>query len=154
MLTTIEKLMFLRAVPTFAGCELEILRRVAERFVAQRFAADEVILSEGEPGQEFYVVTEGRVAITVRGEPVAELGPRQYFGEMALFDGRPRSATATALEAATLLRLDRDDFYQLGRESPELLVGVIRVLSERLRGMLESAHDLAPSPAESKPLPP
>jgi CRP/FNR family cyclic AMP-dependent transcriptional regulator len=139
MLTSVEKLMFLRAVPTFAGCEIDALRRFADAFVVQRFEAGEVIVREGEPGQHLYVVTEGRVDVTVGGRHLNEVGPRQYFGEMALFDGGPRSATATAIEATTLLRLDRDDFYRLGRESPDLLIGVIRVISERLRAVMARA---------------
>ena len=133
MLTTIEKLMFLRAVPAFASCELDTLRRIAETVVAQQFAAGEVVVREGEPGRDMYVVTAGRVGVSAGGRTIDDLGPRQYFGEMALFDGGPRSATATALEATTLLRIDRNEFYQLGRQAPELLVGVIQVLSERLR---------------------
>lgn len=140
MLTSIEKLIFLRAVPTFADCEIDLLRRVSERFIVQRFEPGEVILHEGDPGQHFYLVAEGQIAITAGGRTIDELGPRQSFGEMALFDGRPRSATATAIEATTLLRLDRDDFYRLGREWPDLLIGVIRILSERLRTQMAQAN--------------
>jgi hypothetical protein len=146
MLTTVEKLMYLRAVPTFAACELSTLHRVAEKVVVQRFDAGEVVLREGEPGHNMFVVTQGRIEITAGGRLLEELGPRQYFGEMALFDGEPRSATATALEATTLLRLDRDDFYQLGHQEPGLLVRVIQVLSGRLREAIvrESAPITAP----------
>jgi len=139
MLTTVEKLMYLRAVPTFSGCELSTLHRVADKVVAQRFGAGEVVLREGEPGQDMFVVTQGRIGITARGRLLEEIGPRQYFGEMALFDGGPRSATATALEATTLLKLDRDDFYQLGHQSSGLLIGVIQVLSGRLREAMTRA---------------
>jgi hypothetical protein len=133
MLTTIEKLMFLRAIPTFSMAEFETLRRVAELFVAQSFEAGEVIVTEGEPGDELYVLTEGRVLVSVGGRQVDELRARQYFGEMALFDDQPRSATVTAAEDTTVLRLERDAFYWLGRQCPDLLMGVLRVLSERLR---------------------
>jgi CRP-like cAMP-binding protein len=81
-------------------------------------------------------VAEGQVAITAGGRQLDNLASRQYFGEMALFDSGPRSATATALEATTVLRLDRDDFYRLGRETPDLLPGVICVLSQRLRVLM------------------
>jgi HEAT repeat protein len=136
MLTTIEKLMFLRAIPTFWTAELETLRSVAELFMTQRFEAGEVIVTEEEPGDELYVLTEGRVVVSVGGHQINELHARQYFGEMALFDGQPRVATVTAAEDTTVLRLERDAFYQLGRQCPDLLMGVIRVLSERLREMI------------------
>jgi CRP-like cAMP-binding protein len=132
-LTSIEKLMFLRSVPTFAECDVETLRRVARCCIVQQFRENETILREGEPGEHFYIVAEGRIVITVDGRQIDDLGPRQYFGEMALFDGGPRSATATANMATTVLRLDRDDFYRLGQDEPDLFIGVIRVLSERLR---------------------
>jgi CRP/FNR family transcriptional regulator, cyclic AMP receptor protein len=148
MLTTVEKLMYLRAVPTFTGCELSTLHRVAEKVVAQRFDAGEVVLREGEPGQVMFVVTQGRIGITARGRLLEELGPRQYFGEMALFDGGPRSATAAALEETTLLKLDRDDFYQLGYEEPGLLVGVIQVLSGRVRAAMARANTTAAPPGD------
>ena len=133
MLTTVERLMYLRAIPTFRAVALETLRAVAEHLVAQRYPAGEAIVVEGEPGEHLYVVTEGRVAVSVGGRRVNELGPRQYFGEMALYDGGPRSATVAAAEDTTVLRLGRDALFRLGRQHPELLVGVIRVLSERLR---------------------
>jgi hypothetical protein len=143
MLKTIEKLMFLRSVPTFTECDIDTLRRVSRCCIVQYFHENETILREGEPGQHFYIVAEGRIAITVDGRQIDELGARQYFGEMALFDGGTRSATATAILATTVLRLDRDDFYRLGQDEPDLFIGVIRVLSERLR-----AH--MPRPGEMK----
>lgn len=133
MLTTVEKILFLRSNPAFAVVEVDTLRSLAELWVGQQFRAGERIFVEGDPGTALYVITEGRVDITQRGETLAELGPRQFFGEMALFDGQPRSATATALQDCAVLRLDRDDFYRLGRRTPDLLVAVIGVLSERLR---------------------
>ena len=136
MLTTVEKLMFLRAIPTFVAADLETLRAAAELLVAQRFAAGEAIVVEGEPGEHLYVITDGRVAVSAGGRALHELGPRQYFGEMALFDGQPRSATVKATEDTTVLRLDRADFVRLGRQCPDLLIEVIRVLSGRLRGAL------------------
>jgi HEAT repeat protein len=139
MLTTVEKVLFLRAVPAFASCELEILRGMADNVVAQRFNAGDVVLREGDHGSDMFLVAEGRIAISACGQTVEELGPRQYFGEMALFDGGPRSATATAIEATTLLRLDRDDFHQLGRQRPDLFIGVIQVLSRRLREAMARA---------------
>ncbi|MBA2449830.1 MAG: cyclic nucleotide-binding domain-containing protein [Chloroflexi bacterium] len=139
MLTTIEKLLFLRAIPTFQPVETEALRSLAELFAVQRYATGDVIFVEGEWGDRLYIVTEGQIVISSGGRDVIRLGPRHYFGEMALFDGEPRSATATAVQETTLLSLDRDAFYRLGRRSPDVLVGVIHVLSRRLRDANEAS---------------
>lgn len=138
MLTTAEKLMFFREVPTFRPIPLESLRNVAESCVVERWRAGERIFAAGDRGDAAYIITRGRVAIERDGGAggparVADLGPGQYFGEMALFDGRPRSASAVALADSTLIILGRDPFLMIGSREPEILVGVIRVLSERLR---------------------
>lgn len=138
MLTMAEKLMFFRAVPTFSPIPLESLRQIAESCVVERYRAGERIFGAGGQGDAAYIITRGRIAIERDGGAegpvrVAELGPGQYFGEMALFDGRPRSASAVALADTTLIVLGREDFLRLGAREPEILIGVIRVLSERLR---------------------
>lgn len=133
MLTTIEKLMYLRVVPTFAQLELEAVRALAEVAITVTYRAGEPIFVEGEGGDCLFVVTEGRVALTSAATTLAELGSREHFGEMSLFDSGRRSAGATALRDTTLLRVDHDDFYRLGHRHPEILAGVISVLSARLR---------------------
>jgi HEAT repeat protein len=139
MLTTAEKLMFFRAVPTFRPIPLENLSPMAEDCLVERYRPGERVFGAGGQGDAAYIITRGRIAIERDGGAegpvrVAELGPGQYFGEMALFDGRPRSASAVVLADATLIVLGRDAFLRLGSREPEILIGVIRVLSERLRG--------------------
>jgi CRP-like cAMP-binding protein len=138
MLTTVEKLVYLRAVPVFRRVTLESLRALAEDLVVRTYPAGARVFGLGDPGDTLFVVTAGRVQIEQdapagRLERVAELGPGQHFGEVSLFSGTPRSAVATALEPTTLLALGREPLLALGAREPQVLVEALRVLSARLQ---------------------
>jgi len=135
MLTTLEKLLFLREVPLLRTVPVEILRPLAESFTTEVFQPGERIFEGGSEGDSLYVVVSGTVAIERDDEGVrlAELGSRSSLGEMSLVSGEPRSASAVALEEATLLRLERRDFVRQTNREPEILRGVIRALSGRIR---------------------
>ena len=139
MLSTVERLIYLRGVPVFSGIPLQELHALAAEAVSVRYGADEQIFAAGDAGDRFYVVTSGRVDIEREhdGErvPLAELGPGQSFGEAALFaDGR-RSATARARGDVTLLAVERDAFRRLGMREPAVLLEVLRVAHARLEAM-------------------
>ncbi|HEY1016502.1 MAG TPA: cyclic nucleotide-binding domain-containing protein, partial [Herpetosiphonaceae bacterium] len=148
MLTTIEKLMFLRAVPAFQRIPLEDLRPLTDYVVVESYAAGESIFELEQEGDTMYIISIGRVSIrhySPDGDQVevAALGPGQYFGEMSLFDGKPRSASAVAEEDTTVLSLAREPFLRLGARQPTMLVEVIRVLSGRLRNLIGDLDELA-----------
>jgi CRP-like cAMP-binding protein len=96
-----------------------------------------ILFQEGEPGDRMFVIQTGRVQIVKRvGDvrfPLADLGPGDCVGEMALLDGQPRSADAVAAEDSTLLVVERGTFETLIRENGEVAVRIMRKLSERLR---------------------
>src|SRR5262249_58413770 len=102
------------------------------------------IVREGEFGDSMYLVVGGEVRVTREGRFVAHLvGPREFFGEMALFDGEMRSATATAATQVRLLRLERRDLFQSMEEQPAIAISVCQTLSRRVRELLhrvEGAH--------------
>jgi HEAT repeat protein len=139
MLSTVERLIYLRAVPVFSGIPLEELHALAAEAVSVRYAAGERIFAVGDEGDRFYVVTSGRVDIEreQEGESVAlaELGPGQSFGEAALFAGGRRNATARARGDASLLAVERDAFRRLGMREPAVLLEVLRVAHARLEAM-------------------
>jgi hypothetical protein len=139
MLSTVERLIYLRAVPVFSGIPLQELHALAAEAVSVGYAAGERIFAAGDEGDRFYVVTAGRVDIEreQEGEPVtlAELGPGQSFGEAALFAGGRRNATARARGDASLLAVDRDAFRRLGMREPAVLLEVLRVAHARLEAM-------------------
>jgi HEAT repeat protein len=138
MLTSIEKLVFLRAVPIFQSVPVRDLRSMAEAFVPLRFSPGERVFDLGADDQRLYVVTAGAVRIEQDQSDgstslMAELGPGSAFGETAMLEGRARSARATARTETTLLCLQRDDFLRLARHEPAVLVEVTRMLARQLR---------------------
>lgn len=108
---------------------------VLERF-ARSYPAGTVLFHEGEPGHHMYVIQTGRVQLTrrLRGQEkvIAILAAGEFFGEMAIVNNRPRSATATVLEDATLLEIEGRTFEAMIRKNTEIAVRLIRRLSARL----------------------
>ena len=139
MLSAIERVIFLKEVPFFESMTIEQLRGLAGASEERAYDEDAQVFAEGDPGDALYVVVRGRVGIEragVRAGAVvrlATLSSRQYFGEMSIFDGAPRSASAVALEPTLLLSLRRAPLLALARENPDLSLALIQVLSQRLR---------------------
>jgi CRP-like cAMP-binding protein len=133
MLGVLEKVLVLRGSSLFGDLSGEELYPVAEIAEPTPFAAGDVVVREGDPGDALFVVAGGRFEI-VKGEAklrVIEKGA--VFGELALLDGAPRSATVVTLVDGQLLRIPRAEFEALLDESPELARGVIRTLLGHLR---------------------
>jgi predicted MFS family arabinose efflux permease len=105
-----DELDLLRRTVVFAPLSYAALRRLASSLGEQRFAVGEAIVRQGDDGEVVYVIAEGRVAVSRDGEPVAELGPDETFGEAALILDAPRNATVTALEPLLLRTLGRGPF--------------------------------------------
>ena len=107
----------------------------------QGFREAEVIFEEGSSGSEMYLIHSGKVLLSVRqGEnqqlPLLVLNPGDFFGEMALVDDRPRSATASAVEDNTeLIVVDRAKFLFMVRQQPEFALSLMHTLCKRLREM-------------------
>ena len=133
MITTVEKVLFLKSVDLFRALPGEELAQIAEIAEEQPFAAGEQVFAEGEPGDALYLVLEGAVKVHQSQRQLAHLGVRDVFGEMAIVDSEPRSASVTAVQDAVLLKIARDDFRDILLERPEIGMGIIKVLSRRLR---------------------
>jgi len=133
MLSTLEKVLFLKSIDLFSQIPGEDLAQVALIAVEEPRESGEIIFSEGEPGDAFYLVVDGKVRMHHQEKMVAELGERECFGEMALLDSAPRSATVTTVNDTNLLKIARDEFHEILTEKPEIALGIIKVLSRRLR---------------------
>lgn len=132
-----QKLDTLRVLPLFKYLGYRDLVKVMNLTEPRTFKAGELIFEEETRGETFYVILDGRVRITKKDIHLADLGPGGHFGEMAMVDKAPRSATARALEAISALAIERSQFYELMRADPKLSVKLmwsfIQVLNTRLR---------------------
>jgi len=133
MLSTVEKVLFLKSIDLFSQISGDNLAEVALIATEESRDAGEEILAEGELGEALYLVLEGKIRLHQGDKAIAELGERECLGEMALLDPRPELGSATAATAAQLLRISRHDFQELLAQSPEIALAVIKVLSRRLR---------------------
>ena len=102
---------------------------------ARSFKAGETIFKEGDPATELYVIQSGRVEIQLGNRQIDSLDTNSIFGEMALIDDAPRSATAIAATDVTLVPVSEKQFLFLVSNTPFFALKVMRVLARRLRGM-------------------
>jgi CRP/FNR family transcriptional regulator, cyclic AMP receptor protein len=128
----------LQANAFFAGLGAEAVEALAAICVTRSLAADEVLFLKGDPGDALYAVRRGRIRIATgtacgRRLTLNILGSGDVFGEIALLDGRPRTADAIAIERCELLLVQRRDFLALLERRPTLAVGVVELLCARLR---------------------
>jgi HEAT repeat protein len=135
---TMQRLLALRQVSLFSGLSLERLQAIERISTEAEYVKGEVIVREGEPGDDLFLLVEGRVDIVKdHGTPAEERlngsGPGGYFGEMAVLDGSPRSATVVAASDVRVLVLAGSRLRELVHEMPELAFDLFRVLAERLR---------------------
>ncbi len=133
MLSTLEKVLLLKSIDLFSRVAGEDLAQLALISTEESRESGEVIFSEGEPGDALYLVIDGKVRVHRDEKLLAELGERECFGEMALLDSAPCSATVTALNAVNLLKIGRSEFHEILTDKPDIALGIISVLSRRLR---------------------
>jgi CRP/FNR family cyclic AMP-dependent transcriptional regulator len=102
---------------------------------ARDFPAGETIFHEGDSGSRMYVVITGSVRLSVMGRTLEKVGPGGVFGEMALIDASPRSATAVAVTSCLLVPINGDRFTSLIRETPAFALEIMKTMAMRLRSM-------------------
>lgn len=139
MLTSVERLLFVRRVPIFQALRDDFIVRLAAGMNELSFPGNCAIFREGEPGRSLFIVVSGRVRIHIGKKPLTMITQGKYFGEMAVFDAQPRSASATTLEPCECLELTQDQLYDAIEETPEIAVNIIRELSRLIRQMNENA---------------
>ncbi|MEO8456881.1 MAG: Crp/Fnr family transcriptional regulator [Chloroflexota bacterium] len=141
-------MMLLERVPFLAALAQDDLRWLGERARRRRFPRGDIIFQKDDPGQSLFIIESGTVRIYVPGTQGADLtlavmGEGDFFGDMSLLDGRPRSASAAAATEAVLLSLERNDFTTLIRSRPEAALAILAVIAVRLRESDQMATDLA-----------
>src|SRR5437773_2428338 len=124
-------------IPLFESLTPEDLEALSRRLESQDFSDGDAVFHQGDAGSALYIIDDGAVEISYgegRGRVIlATLFTGQYFGELSLFDGSPRSATATAVKPSRLIRLDRDDLVDFVNKNPPAALRIIAEMSERLR---------------------
>jgi len=128
----------LRSVPLFSSLDDEAARTLRRLLDTEERAAGNVLFRAGDRGDRMYLIEAGRVRIHVRDTDgddltLAELAGGDFFGEMALLDGKPRSAQATVSEDARLAVLSREDFDDFVRRTPDVALRMLGAVTERLR---------------------
>ena len=129
----------LKNVPIFAECSKKELEAVANAVREVRHPTGAVIAAEGEPGAGLFIIDEGRADVTIGGKRVNQLEPGDFFGEMALLDGGPRTATVTAKTDVNLLGLTEWVFRGLMTEHPSIALKTLQQMAARLRSATKAA---------------
>jgi HEAT repeat protein len=133
-LTTMERILFLHKVALFAALPAEDLKHVAIIGVERLFPDGEYIVHQGEMGDEMYIIISGAVRVVVdSGSEIGLRKPGEYVGEMAILSQAPRMASLVAVGDVRLLCLGQKEFAAILRQRPEISLGLIQVLSDRLR---------------------
>ncbi|MGH7389176.1 MAG: cyclic nucleotide-binding domain-containing protein [Candidatus Rokuibacteriota bacterium] len=135
-----DKITQLQRVPLLAECSRRQLRAVARIAEIRELPAGGVVTRAGDPGDEFFVIIDGRARAEVSPRKRTRLGPGDFFGEMSLLDGERRSATVVADTPVRLLVIPRREFSRVLAEVPDLTRSLLTVLSRRLR-QAEQAHN-------------
>ena len=130
----------LGALPMFGGCSNRELRDVARIVDELQVEAGRVLMSQGDAGQEAFVIEEGTADVVRDGQLLATVGPGSYVGELALIDAGPRSATVIAMMPMRVLVIGTREFSILLDEVPGLARRVLVSTARRLRAANEGAH--------------
>ena len=133
MLTTVEKVLFLKSVGIFSHIPGEDLAQIAQIAEEVSFKKGSTIFEEGDPGDSLYLIIQGKVRVHKGGQEISILGEKDCFGEMAILDNESRSASVTTLENVLALKIGHDDFYEILSDKIEIAQGIFKVLTKRLR---------------------
>jgi CRP-like cAMP-binding protein len=150
MLTTIERVIALKQASIFAETPDETLAEVAVLLEEVPLNAGETIIEEGDLGDCMYIIVAGEVRVHVGERTLNHLQAGDLFGEMAVLDAEPRSASVTAVVDTQLLRLDQAPLYEVMEDRGEVARGIIRVLSRHVRARVKDLNELRARLEESQ----
>ena len=149
MLTVIEKVILLQNVDVFSDIPTEQLAQLAAIAETVSVPQGDTIYREHDHADSLYLTLEGQVRLHREDREILVAGPQEVFGTWALFDDAPRVVTATALEDTRLLRIDRDDFFDLLADDVQVTRGILQSLARRLRRLVERIGVDAPARRET-----
>ncbi|MDP9300726.1 MAG: cyclic nucleotide-binding domain-containing protein [Actinomycetota bacterium] len=129
----------LSRVPIFAGCSKKELQTVSKAIKPVQHATGSVVATEGEPGAGLFIIDSGEAKVSIGGKTINTLGPGEFFGEMALLDGGPRTATVTAKTDLSLFVLTEWVYRGLLTEHPSIAIRTLEAVAARLRRATKNA---------------
>jgi CRP/FNR family transcriptional regulator, cyclic AMP receptor protein len=143
-----ETVWLLQQVPLFSGMEKEDLEMLGKYLHHKHMSKQQVLFQQGDPGDEFLIVTKGSVKVEVvnpdgKELTLAILKPYQFLGELALLDDSPRSANAIALDDGELLSLRKRDFLHVVNEFPRMFLPITKQLTRRVRVLTDDIASMA-----------
>jgi CRP-like cAMP-binding protein len=127
----------LAGVPLFAGLSNRQLQEIARGCTSRRWPSNCVVVPEDTKAEVCYIIVEGTVDVRRHSRTIARLGPGEFFGEIALLDPGPRSATVTTTTEMTSLELSRQSFLRVAGDKPAILLRMLEALAKRLRETTE-----------------
>lgn len=130
----------LRRVPLFAACTAKQLQFIAGRADELDLPAGSVLCREGRSGGDFFVLLSGTADVSVAGTSIKELGEGEFFGEIALLDNGPRTATVTVTKPARALVLGPSQFRDVLHQNAEIAVSMLHSVVQRLRAGSNLPH--------------
>jgi CRP-like cAMP-binding protein len=142
MLSTIERVLILKTVHLFSSIPDHILAELAGILEEQRFSTGETIFKKGDFGSSMFVIVRGKVRAHDGHVIFNTLSDREVFGELAVLDTEPRTASISAVEETHVFRLDQAAFYQVMADYPQISQGVIRTLLGYLRARIQDISEL------------
>ena len=132
----------MQRIPLFSACTRQELELILSRTTELRFKAGDVLTREGDRGHEFLVIVDGQANVLIGGQKIATLGPGEFFGELALLDDGPRTATVVAETDLVAEVSSQREFNDLIEGAPHLAKKLLVGLARRLRAAdLHLAHD-------------
>jgi CRP/FNR family transcriptional regulator, cyclic AMP receptor protein len=126
------KVELLKRTPLFSGCTKSELRELAKTADELDLREGTVLIREGRPGREFFVLIEGTAEVTKNGEKIADLGPGDWLGEIALITDSPRTATVTATSPLDVLVITDRRFRSVVETMPSIALKMLASVGERL----------------------
>ena len=136
-LNIVEKVIALQAVELLKNLTADQYARIASIAKEQRYLPGKAILEPGRPLEALYVIVEGSVEIKRNGQTLHTAGQYDVLGSWALFDEDPSPVTATAVEDTRVLRISRDDFFDLLSDNMEIAASIFSTLVKRFRKLVE-----------------
>ena len=133
MYSTLEKTIFMKGVDLFRDIPGEEVSHVAQIAEEIEYDSEQTIFEEGDVGDSMFIIIDGAVRIHKGDKELAVLSKGKFVGEMALLDQEPRSASVTSTEETTLLEINGEDFYDLMASRMEIMQGIVKILTQRLR---------------------